>query len=413
MNRTTLSWAGLILAVGVAGCTSGSTGPPDQRSVNPAAQSVLQFAVGTANIAGTPGMNVVVTNRQPNGLSAVLLDTPTLTGPFTLPAVTGAADGQGSTAKAGPAQGELDGTLCGKPCITGTPQFTPGGAPAFASTFGASGGAFGLAFAPANSTPTSTTNIYQPYQVPLYGAKLFTPWGGPPAYDPAGDGKGTRDGTFADTTVGILGVSLGLDIFKGVAVAPGPYNLSLNIPFTSGSQTVASSFALGAVTPIAGLPAITGITFDGTGQATVAYTLPPGVVGAYVEIIDNGPSVCNAAGDTNFYGPQTAGNPAAGPNPTTYYTFWVTASGSVAVTNVYGPGPRGTTLPAICTLAQNSAAKAASPNPDTLTAYVIGFDYDHYSITYNKPVNTQYTQKPALPASADVVVSAAFKATSP
>ena len=414
MNRTTLSWAGLILAVGVSGCTSAATGPPDARTVNPAGQSVLQFAVGTANIAGTPGMNVVVTDRQPNGLSAVLLDTPTLTGPFTLPAGPGTADGNGSTAKTGPSLGEVNGTLCGTPCITGTPQFTPGGTPAFSSTFGTSGGAFGLAFAPANSNPNGGgASIYQPYQVPLYGAKLFTPWGGPPAYDPAGDGKGTRDGTFADTTVGILGVSLGLDIFKGVAVGTGAYNLSLNIPFTSGSQTVASAFALGAVTPIAGLPVITGITFDGTGQATVAYTLPAGVVGAYVEIIDNGPSVCNAAGDTNFYGAQTTGNPGTSPFPTTYYTFWVTASGTVTVTNANAPGPRGTTLPAICTLAQNSGAKAASPNPDTLTAYVIGFDYDHYSITYNKPVNTNYPQKPALPASADVVVSAAFKATSP
>ena len=416
MKVTRLSVAGLVLAFAVAGCTSTAGGPPNVTSVDPASQSALQFSVGTANLAGTAtGMNVVVTNRQGNGTSGVLLDTPTLTGPFVLPAAVAdsKADGNGSTAKAGPSLGEVNGTICGKPCITGTPQTTPGNAPAYTSTFGNSGGAFGLAFAPANSTPTNTTNVYQPYQVPLYGAKILTPWGGPPAYDPARDGKGTRDGTFADSTQGILGVSLGLDIFKGVTVNPGPYNLSINIPFVTGSQTVASAFTLGAVNPIAGVPTVDAITFDGTGQATVAYTLPAGVTGAYVEIVDNGPSVCNGAGNLNLYGAFTAGNPTASARPTTYYTFWVTASGSVTVTNAYSPGPPGSKFPAICTLAQNTAAVTPASAPDSVTAYVIGFDYDHYSITYNKPVNTTYPQKPALPASADVVVSAATTATSP
>ncbi len=417
MKVTRLSWAGLVLAFSVAGCTTGATGPPNVTSVDPVAQSsALQFSIGTANIAGTAtGMNVVTTNRAPGtGQSAVLLDTPKLTGPFTLPAAVPDSTSSLGTATTGPSAGEVSGTTCGVPCITGAPQFAPGGTIAYSSTFGSSGGVFGLGFAPANSNPTNTTNIYVPYQVPLYGTKIFTPWGGPPAYDPTGDGKGTRDGTFADTTRSILGVSLGLDIFNGVKVAPGAYSLAIAIPTINSNIIVPSAFTLGAVTPLA-TPTVTGITFDGTGQATVAYTLPPGVTGAYVEILDKGPSNCNGSGNLNLYGAQTTGNPTAAAQISTYYTFWVTASGSVTVNNSNSPGPPGSSFPAFCTAAQNTAAPIASgPTPgDSVTAYVIGFDYDHYSLTYNKPLLSTYPRSPALPASADVAISAGVSATSP
>ena len=417
MKVTRLSWAGLVLAFSVAGCTTGATGPPNVTSVDPVAQSsALQFSIGTANIAGTAtGMNVVTTNRAPGtGQSAVLLDTPKLTGPFTLPAAVPDSTSSLGTATTGPSAGEVSGTTCGVPCITGAPQFAPGGTIAYSSTFGSSGGVFGLGFAPANSNPTNTTNIYVPYQVPLYGTKIFTPWGGPPAYDPTGDGKGTRDGTFADTTRSILGVSLGLDIFNGVKVAPGAYSLAIAIPTINSNIIVPSAFTLGAVTPLA-TPTVTGITFDGTGQATVAYTLPPGVTGAYVEILDKGPSNCNGSGNLNLYGAQTTGNPTAAAQISTYYTFWVTASGSVTVNNSNSPGPPGSSFPAFCTAAQNTAAPIASGSTpgDSVTAYVIGFDYDHYSLTYNKPLLSTYPRSPALPASADVAISAGVSATSP
>ncbi|MFN2461868.1 MAG: hypothetical protein ABR591_14500 [Candidatus Velthaea sp.] len=417
MRVIRLSWGGVVLAFGVAGCSASATGPPAVTSVNPAAQSALQFSIGTANIAGTAtGMNVVVTDRQPNGDSAVLVDTPTLTGPFVLPAASTTADANGSTASSGPSAGEVSGTLCGgTPCITGTPQTAPGSAVPFSSTFGTSGGAFGLGFAPANSS-SSNGNVYLPYRVPMYGGALFAPWGGPPAFDPTGDGKGTRDGTFADSTRGILGVALGLNVFRGVTVGAGTYNLNVNIPLATGSQNVSATSTLASVSTLAALPAVTGITFDGTGQATASFTLPPGVVGAFVEIIDNGPSNCNGSGNLNLYGAFTSGNPTASAQVLTYYTFWVTASGSVTIRNANSPGPPGSAFPAICTLAQNTASPIASTKtkvPDALTAFVIGFNYDHYSITYNKPLNTTYPQRPALPASANVVVSAPFTATSP
>lgn len=416
MKVTRLNWAGIVLAFSVAGCSSGATGPPNVTSVDPVAQSALQFSVGTANIAGTStGMNVVVTNRQGNGDSGVLLDTPKLSGAFALPASVSDSFAATGTANTGPSAGETSGSICGAPCIVGSPQVTVGSPPAFSTTFGTRGGVFGLGFAPANSDPTNAANIYVPYQVPLYGAKLFTPWGGPPAFDPTKDGKGTRDGTFADATRGILGVALGLSVFKGVTVNPGAYALSLAIPTTGSTGIVSSAFTLGAVTPIAGVPTVTSITFDGTGQATVAYTLPPGVTGAFVEVIDNGPSLCNAAGNLNLYGPATSGNPGAtAVTKVSYYTFWVTASGTVTVLNANSPGPPGSKFPAFCTSTQNAASPLASGAPvgDSATAYVIGFDYDHYSLTYNKPLGSTYAQRPTLPAQADLTISTGVSATS-
>jgi len=428
LKVTRLNWAGIVLAFSVAGCSTGSTGPPNVNSVDPVAQSALQFSIGTANIAGTStGMNVVVMNRQGNGDSGVLLDTPKLSGPFLLPAPVADSLSATGTANSGPSAGETNGTICGAPCIVGSPQVAPGSTAQFSTTFGTRGGVFGLGFAPANSDPTNVANIYVPYQVPLYGTKLFTPWGGPPAFDPTKDGKGTRDGTFADTTRGILGVALGIDVFKGVTVNPGAYNLAIAIPTVSSTGTVSSTFTLPAVNAIAGLPTVNGITFDGTGQVSVAYTLPAGVVGAFVEVVNNGVSYCNGAGNLELYGAQTGANPGV-PNPTgqpptrisntSYYTFWVTASGSVTVTNANSPGPPGSKFPAVCSLAQNNAAPPAKSSTapitgDTVTAYVIGFDYDHYSLTYNKPLNSTYTQRPSLHAQADVAISAGVTATSP
>ena len=73
----------LVAAAILAGCSTNGA------SINPSVSrgnlnnDKLQLAVGTANIAfdGAIGLNVVTTFRQSNGLSAVLLDTPTITGP--------------------------------------------------------------------------------------------------------------------------------------------------------------------------------------------------------------------------------------------------------------------------------------------------------------------------------------------
>jgi len=391
-----LSACSIAAALGLAACTAGQTGPPTITPVNIQSQSRLEFAVGTANLFGTTtGMNVVALFRQTSGFSAVLLNTPTLTGPFTITTpANNTPDANGATFAAGPSPSEagVHGALaipsCGASlppaggCITGTPQQlsgTPVTSFPYLTTFGITGGVFGTAFAPgnyANGTPIAGSAGYRPYKIPLYDqadANAFAPWGGPPAFDPTGDGKGTRDGTF---DARLLGVNMGTVPFAGVTPRAGTYNLNVIVPTSNSTIPFAATFALPAPRT---LPVITPptVSFDGTGQIKVAYTLPAGVVQAYVEVLD--PKYCG-------------GGPV-------YYTFEVTASGTSTVTNQNAPGAPGTTAPAAC--------RAKDPGgPDSVTASVIGFDYDAYSLSNNKPLQSTYPQSPPLPASADVSISA-------
>ena len=90
MMRSLVLLAGCALLVA---CTGGQAAQePPFTSVNLSANT-LTFAVGTAVDARQAGANVfglntVVAYRQPSGLSAVLSDTPTITGPagFVVPA---------------------------------------------------------------------------------------------------------------------------------------------------------------------------------------------------------------------------------------------------------------------------------------------------------------------------------------
>lgn len=221
----------------VAGCSASGTSP---RSVttNPAS-SVLDMAVGTANIYGDlgagggsiVGFNVIATLRQPNGAqtpgdSGALVNTPTLSGPFTLPAYPGTPDNFGSTIATGPTTAEAGGHQ-----ISSTVQQNAG-TPASSlppSSWGVSGQVSGLGFEPFNYAATGNAGgfgvpaTYVPYTVPLYDAlpsgtdaNSFTPWGGPPAFDPNKDGKGTRDNSGFPN--GVEGLSEGLDVF---AYGPG------------------------------------------------------------------------------------------------------------------------------------------------------------------------------------------------
>jgi hypothetical protein len=114
----------------LAGCSGGgSNGIPKISSVNPISTGKLQIAVGTANLYGTvSGLNVVSTYRQAGGLSNVTVDTPTITGPFTLPAASAAGSGVDpySTLPGGPSAEEV---AVGRE-ITGTSQAVHIGTPA-------------------------------------------------------------------------------------------------------------------------------------------------------------------------------------------------------------------------------------------------------------------------------------------
>src|ERR1700730_479725 len=84
-----------IVSVLLVACsTNGVAKNPGVTQANLAANK-LQFAVGTARIGQDSfvGVNFVATLRQPNGMTAILASTPTITGPasFLVPAsATGA-----------------------------------------------------------------------------------------------------------------------------------------------------------------------------------------------------------------------------------------------------------------------------------------------------------------------------------
>jgi hypothetical protein len=405
-----------LIGIALAGCTGGQTANvPGQTSVNPVTQSAnLQFAVGTANIQGTAtGMNVIETNRQANGDSSVLVSTPFITGPFTLPpgVPVASAASDGTTATKGPSTAETAGTIpecANTPCIAGVPQAAAGVTKTqlpYVATFGQNGGAFGLGFEPANEGNNVTAVNYVPYGVPLYAPSIFIPWGGPPSYDPNGDGKGTRDGISGDYTKGVLGSELGLDIFQGVTPAVGTYSLQVEIPTYAGIEKIPTvTFPM---TQAPALPTIAAptLTVDASGNITATATLPasaPAFVGGYIEVVTSGTASCNAAGNLELYGKGVSGNTGAAPQPTVYYTQWFAGlTGTLSVTSKNAPGPAGSTFPAIC-------------SGDTATAYVIGFDYDHHAITYTGPAGGTFPAKPPFPTgSADVSISPAATFVAP
>lgn len=375
---------GATLAVGLSACSGSGSSPGSVTTVNPL-QSKLQLAVGTANVFGaSTGLNVVVTLRQPQGAqnvgaSAALVNTPTLTGPFTLAGTAGTPETVfGSSIQTGPTSAELGGHA-----ITATPQQQPGTTNIPPSSFGVSGGAFGLGLEPFNQTVTGTSAngvgtpaTYVPYSVPLYDgtaadANAFVPWGGPPAFDPNQDGKGTRDNK--GYPPGVLGVSEGLDVFNNFAPVVGAYTLAVSIPTSQSSN--------GALTTTANLTSATALpnvvaqvpTLDGNGGGTFPITLPAGVTEAYVQITDFGPPQPTAGSIVGCNG--AAAKPV-------YYTLEVKASGSPVLPATDGPGNPGTTTPSICTAAQNTAANGSAAPGDRFTIQVIGFDYPAYEASY-------------------------------
>ncbi|MBC5799003.1 MAG: hypothetical protein GIX03_12940 [Candidatus Eremiobacteraeota bacterium] len=419
---------GLLAAVALSSCSGNGQNPQKVTTVNPL-QGKLQLAVGTANIFGDlgagggalTGLNVVATFRQPAGAQTpgdtdALVNTPTLSGPFTLPTAAGTPDAYGSTIGTGPGPGETGGAR-----VTATPQQNPGSSTIPASTFGVSGGVTGLGIEPFNYTTTGTAGTvgtpttFKPYIVPAYDngdANAFRPWGGPPAFDPNKDGKGERDGTAVSTT--ILGVSEGLDVFAGVAPAVGSYSLSVNVPTsqngTSGNVSTSASLGSGALLPAVTPPVAAP---DGTGGATLAVTLPAGVTEAYVQITDFGlPENPDGSQNGNC---NSAGDGGPGNNPPIYYTLFVTASGTATLPPNDGPGTPGTTTPSICTPTQNTTASGSTTPSvgDQFTTQLIGFDYPAYQASYP---NSNGNPAPTLlgaAGQADITISSAMSFMQP
>ena len=417
----------------LAACTSGQTPGPSLTTVNVGSPSYskLQFAVGTANIYGTlTGLNVVSTLRQPDGESAVGVDVPTIRGPFlntnAAVAADGAAFGDPYTSAffmstgtpqtgAGPSYPE---TRSASPVITGTAQSVhpgtpvcdsvgvptagfiqcPAGIPPNTTTFGQSGGVFAMGIAPYNVVAnTAQAYSYAPYPQPIYDNgvthPLFVAWGGPPAFDPDGNGMGTRDGLIILGTDSLgfnyfLGVGEGLSVFAGVTPSTGVYSLSVQISFVASgggqqSVTFTNNAGLGsaALLPTVPAPFVTpNPSLDG-GASFIAPALPAGVTEELVQIVDFGPGGGPLAGGgssvANCQGPKgTSFSPV-------YYTVVVKAAGVYNVGRLHGPnnlaGGPGTLTPTqtICTEPQNNTVTGTAAG-DNFTVQVIGFDYPEY-----------------------------------
>jgi hypothetical protein len=404
-----------LAASGLAACSGSGSSPKPVTQANIAA-NVLQLAVGTANIygdlAGTGGnligTNIVATYRQPAGQFAgdsVLVNSPLLTGPFTLAAPAGNAGADPTSTIVGAAAASPSPALGGGPApaeigagsITSTPQ-TSGAV----TSLGTSGGVSGLGIEPFNyNNQNGVPFTVVPYQVPLYDPlgpadpNGFVPWGGPPAFDPNKDGQGVRDGNIYPN--GTLGVSEGLDVFAGITPSvTGPYTLNAPSAATS-AGTVAPPPAKFTLKSTALLPAATPPvpTLDGAGGASFAVTLPAGVTQAYVQVTDIGPPVpasgtaltsCNAA--------QTA---------FLYYTIVVTGSGVAVLGDRSGDAGN----PSICNSAQNTAANSAAADGDQFVVQLVGFDYPAYAISYP---NSKGNPAPVLVGAAgqdDITISSA------
>ena len=385
----------------LAGCSGGGGNAPGNPGtvVNPA-KGDLRLSVGTANIFGdTPaaavvGLNVVETFRQVageqhTGDTNVLVNSPTLSGPFTLPATPGTPDANGTTIESGPGPADA-----GKNVMTSTGQPDPGAPAIAASTFGVSTNASGFGLEPFNYTSVNGNNAgsplsYVPYVQPLFDPAFdptagtsdlnaFTPWGGPPAYDPDKTGLGVRDGN--PNPPGVLGVSLGLDVFQGVSPVGGTYTLSAAIPKTGGGTT--TSTATTALNSVALLPAIAPptVTLDGNGGGSLTVAFPAGVTEALIQIEDIGPA---APAD----GGSVTGCNSANLVPA-YYTIEATASGTYALPDAIGPGTPASPGVTLCSPAQNLASSTAGGSTETAVAgdtfivQTIGYDYPAYEASY-------------------------------
>lgn len=415
----------VILACAAAGvllsaCTQGATGPPSTSSVDPIASSKLQLSVGTINVAGAAsGLNVVSTLRQPNGDSAVLVNTPTLTGPFTLPAASTFGSGNDSydtingcsgcapPAAPGPSMQEVaaGGTLSGTPSLLhlGTPacdsvnavpapftQCTSGVSPN-STTFGQSGGVFGMGFGPYNHTNSGVAYSYVPYFQPTFDTtgSGFEPWGGPPDFDPNKDHMGTRDGLF-NLGAGLLGVAQGITMFENVTPGAGTYTLSVSIPTSPTSFGTVSTTA--TLTSLALLPTLAAPSFVsdtlGGGTVTVA-ALPAPITEAYIEVIDFGgaPAACQG--------------PIGGSAFPVYYTIHITAPGAYALPDKNGPNNGGTLMTPTQSLCTG----------DSFSIFVIGVDYPLFAASYPNSLGNQAPTIVGAGGQSDITISGTFSGT--
>jgi hypothetical protein len=352
--------AGALVAAALAsGCGAGNVAQqPTIDVANPVADSKLQFAVGTATINETTlgqvftVLNTVETLRQSDGHSAVLDDTPYITGP---PTFVGQKD---------PISGSPTNTLTG----------SAPGIPCDATTFGCNGGAFGYGFAPDNTVPQQQAPSFALYLLPVPVSNMdiigsYDYYSGPPAFPPF------NNGTYP---AGFLGYTPGFVDFQSAPVL-GRYSLTVDVA-TGGGKT-------GSITQTAVLTTTTGLPVMQAPQSfpdpmnpgglKIDITVPSGVTETWVWVQDSG----------GCY-PHTQGNS----RNVQYYTVVTTQTGpqQLTIPPDLGPTNGSGTTPTICSAADNQQA-TGNPNAtgDTYFVYAVGFDYPAFEAAY--PFTTSQT----------------------
>lgn len=350
-----------VSAFALTACGSGNVGiEPKIQPVDPIATSKLQFAVGVATINETTQnkvytvFNTVETLRQPDGLSAVLTDTPTITGP---PGFSGQPD---------PVTGQQTNIISG----------SGPGIPCSKTTFGCAGGAFGYGFSPDNTLPGQQQPNFSAFAQPIaVGNQTLIQnvpyYGGPPLFPVF------NNGTFP---AGFLGYPPGFITFQTTPVV-GSYRLDVAIPTGPGTfGTISATATLNSVTPLPALQPPTSFPDPSNpGGLKIDIVVPSGIVETWVIIQDAG----------GCY-PHSQGNSTNNQ----FYTVYTTQTGAqqLTVPPNLGPTNGGGSTPTICSAAQNQQA-TGNPNApaDTYSVYVAGFDYPAFSASY--PGNLQQTPK--------------------
>ncbi len=341
--------AAAVVAALLAGCSANGTASPPTSVVSNLGANVLQFAVGTANMGqtGTVGLNTVSTFRQPNGLTATLVNTPTITAPagFVPPA-------------------------CGATCVDNAVTHQMSGAPQNVNpavtnpvtTFGQAGGVFSFGIAPENEGATGAA-IYTRYVQPFTGSTTASATnpnytGGPPAY------PFFKDGTFP---AAFSGYSQGFDMFNATPVA-GAYTLSVVVATSNAGTTTFT--ASSTLANLVALPALTVPTFvkDGLGGGAGVVTVP-----VDARVVETMVYFQNVSQGTFF---------AVGP---------IRGTGAQAYTLPDFLGPCGGAAGTGC---QNNAATRSVTFATGNTVRIYAATYDYPMFEASPPGNTQ--QSPAI-----------------
>ena len=343
MHKRILALAALGGLFALPACTSGQSAVEPPKTIATLTSDELQFQVGTANLQGAAGLNTVVTFRQPDGLSALLDNTPTITLPFTntTPAASGANNDSGTNR------------------ISGTPQVNNGQTPTDPRTFSQSVGAFAYGFLASNSTTTGANNsaFY-----PTTGSNSMPYYGSPRRAFYVGPGNPFVP-NFKDGSLGTAfsGYPSGFTTF---ALAPGAGTYTLSVGLPNASTPIPTFTATTTMTSTALLPPmpkpVVASTTDANGNATggliVTEVIPPGILETLIFIVDR--------------------------NTANYYTLVMRGSGPQTATLADNLGP----------ITGGVAGPSLNPG-DLYRVYAFGFDYPAIEAV---PVGANPPQAPVI-----------------